>query len=486
MEASVRHDSAHNGFKSLCWEVLQIGGPNALGYVSTLVNEFTNVVMLGRMGNDAALAAVGLGNMMQNCIGLSVAFGLAGSLDTLVSQAYGAGQHNLSVLYYQRCRLLLAVQLVWMIPVLSFSEEILVFIHQDTEVARDAGRYNSASVYGLLAIFQFEVGRKFFQNQTYTAGPAAICWVCSALHVLWCYIFIVHKDLGNHGAGLANVTTWYLNWGLLLCYSAYRAPEMGFRRRDVLGFSPAALRGWGKLLAIGLPSTVQLCCEWWFWEICAIVVGYLGAEALAAHVATLNLIALLFMPTIGFSAATATIAGNAIGAEQPQKAQRVIGICAALNTILWTILAAGIVVFRWVIADMYTKEEGVKRVMQGLLCIFACAGFFDTNQNILGGGLRGIGHQKVASAVYIVGFYGFMLPLGVLLAFPFKTGVQGIWYSFVAGTGSACAFFLWYVRRLDFGDIVAEAKGRMATEQGGEGELSSSMLTPSVTSLMQS
>jgi len=479
MIASVQHESGRHEIKSLCWEVLQIAGPNALGYISTLVNELTNVLMLGRMGNDAALAAAGLGNMMQNCIGLSVAFGLAGALDTLVSQAYGAGQNNLSVLYYQRCRLLLAAQLVWMIPVLSYSEEILVFIHQDTEVARDAGRYNSASVYGLLAVFQFEVGRKFFQNQTYTAGPAAISWFCSALHVLWCYIFVVHKDLGNYGAGLANVTTWYLSWGLLLCYSAYRAPEMGFRRRDVLGFSRAALRGWGKLLVIGIPSTVQLCCEWWFWEMCAIVVGYLGAEALAAHVATNNLISLLFMPTVGFSEATATIAGNAIGAEQPQKAQRVIGVCAAMNTILWTILAACVVCFRHFIAEMYTKEEGVQRVMQSLLCIFAFAGYFDSNQNILGGGLRGIGHQNIASAGYIVGFYGFMLPLGVLLAFPLKIGVQGIWYSFVAGTGSACAFFLWYVRRLDFADVVAEAKVRMAAEEGGEGDLSSSMLTPS-------
>ena len=30
---------------------------------------------------------------------------------------------------------------------------------------------------------------------------------------------------------------------------------------------------------------VQVCSEWWFWEICALVVGYLGPTPLAAHVA---------------------------------------------------------------------------------------------------------------------------------------------------------------------------------------------------------
>ena len=36
----------------------------------------------------------------------------------------------------------------------------------------------------------------------------------------------------------------------------------------------------------------------WFWEICALVIGFLGPTPLAAHVATINLVALLFMPSV--------------------------------------------------------------------------------------------------------------------------------------------------------------------------------------------
>lgn len=62
--------------------------------ISLRLNEFTNTVCLGHVGNQAELAAVGLGNMMQNCFGLSIAFGLTMALDTLVSQAHGAQQHE--------------------------------------------------------------------------------------------------------------------------------------------------------------------------------------------------------------------------------------------------------------------------------------------------------------------------------------------------------------------------------------------------------
>ena len=35
--------------------------------------------------------------------------------------------------------------------------------------------------------------------------------------------------------------------------------------------------------------------EWWFWEICALLVGFLGTVPLAAHVAANQFIALTFM-----------------------------------------------------------------------------------------------------------------------------------------------------------------------------------------------
>eukprot|EP00913_Durusdinium_trenchii_P010991 g10316.t1 len=76
-------------------ELMKIALPTMFSNFLTLLNEFTNTVCLGHVGNDAELAAVGLGNMMQNCFGLSIAFGLSTALDTLVSQAHGAGEHNL-------------------------------------------------------------------------------------------------------------------------------------------------------------------------------------------------------------------------------------------------------------------------------------------------------------------------------------------------------------------------------------------------------
>merc|ERR1719428_756848 len=105
----------------------------------------------------------------------------------------------------------------------------------------------------------------------------------------------------------------------LLCnvYLFFVAPRMGLRRRAVLWLDRAAFHDWIGFTRVAFPSTLQMCSEWWFWEVCALVAGYLGDVALAAHTATLNFVALSFMPVIGMSCSAATLVGNAIGGNQP-------------------------------------------------------------------------------------------------------------------------------------------------------------------------
>lgn len=447
-------------------EILAIALPNIAGYVMTLLNELTNTVVLGHSGSQAALAAVGLANMMQNCVGLSVAFGIAGALDTFVSQAHGAQEHELSCYYFQRCRVLMALQLIWMVPLLWFSGDLLALIHEDRDVALKAGEYNRASVFGLFAIFQFEASRKFLQNREDAVPPALICFATSVLHIGWCAFFVLHLDLGNAGAGYANAITWWTQFLAVSVYLARTARRSGFRKRSVLFVERPGLREWSSFMALALPATVQLCAEWWFWEICALIVGYLGKVALAAHTATLNWVAVCFMPTIGINASTAALVGNALGENLPRKAKTTAWMCVCTNLGSWTLLACGMVFARQPLSEIYSKDPDIQDLMQRLLIIFAAVGYCDSSQNVMGSALRGIGRQGVAAVTYLVAFYGVMLPGGVVAAFPLHAGIYGIWGSFGAGTSIAALIFVRVLCGIDYRSTAAEAARRMERERG--------------------
>ena len=69
-----------------------------------------------------------MGNTLLNITGLSLASGLNGGLETLVSQAYGAGDYKLCGTYLNRSR---AVLMVFYLPVIAFlmnCEAIMVYI----------------------------------------------------------------------------------------------------------------------------------------------------------------------------------------------------------------------------------------------------------------------------------------------------------------------------------------------------------------------
>jgi multidrug resistance protein, MATE family len=66
-----------------------------------------NLIFLGHLNKAELLAGVGVGNMFQNFCGLSIIIGLNGALETLVSQAYGAGNLGLCGIYLNRGRFVL-------------------------------------------------------------------------------------------------------------------------------------------------------------------------------------------------------------------------------------------------------------------------------------------------------------------------------------------------------------------------------------------
>ncbi|CAE8698454.1 unnamed protein product [Polarella glacialis] len=436
---------------------------NLLGFV----NETTNTLFIGHHGSIDELAAVGIGNMLQNCCGLSIGIGLTSAMDTLISQAHGAGEEHLSCIYLQRARVITSLQMIWILPVLLLSDKWLIAIGQDPEVARLAAEYNTASAPFLLLFFHSSASRRFLSAFLRPQAAVVVGAICAVLHVLWCYIFVVCLGLGNRGLGFANGLTWTLRALFMSAYLWWAAPGLGVSRWDVLGLTRDAFRGWSQYMKIALPALLQTCSEWWFFEICALFVGYLGNEALAAHVTTQNFMSLLFMVPIGVSSAAAALTGNALGKGQPALARQTSWLCVAYVLLIWLFLSFFAVLWRDRIAAAYTRDAGVALIVSRLLVVNAVAGIFDGSQTVLGGVFRGLGRLRAASFIYLVCFYMLMLPAALLLAFPLKCGVYGIYYALVVGTGAALAAFALLLSRTRWASLADEARARVTSDKAG-------------------
>ena len=67
-----------------------------------MLMEVINLSMIGQLNNTVLVAAVGMGNMTINMLGLSLIMGFNSALDTLISQGAGAGRLELCGVFRNR------------------------------------------------------------------------------------------------------------------------------------------------------------------------------------------------------------------------------------------------------------------------------------------------------------------------------------------------------------------------------------------------
>jgi len=78
--------------------------------------------------------------------------------------------------------------------------------------------------------------------------------------------------------------------------------------------------------------------------------------------------------------------------------------------------------------------------------------------------------MQLAATVYILAYYGLMLPMSCILSFPMKMGVYGIWYSMLIGTAVATVVFSVSLSRARYAQLAGEAAARMSKEKKEESD----------------
>jgi len=182
-----------------------------------------------------------------------------------------------------------------------------------------------------------------------------------------------------------------------------------------------------QLCRIGLPAAAQIVLEVGAWNTATIAISWLTPIALATHQIALNYASVTYMIPLGISAATSVSVGHAIGAGDPDRARRAGWLGLALGTAF--MILAGIAFFAvpHPLIELYTSDPRVLAVGPTLLMIAAAFQVFDGIQTISTGALRGLGETRAPMLANFLGYWIIGLPIGLILCFPLKHGIYGMW-----------------------------------------------------------
>lgn len=436
--------------------------PISLAFLLQYSLTVASIFCVGHIGKTE-LSAISVAAMVANICGYGVLQGLATSLDTLATQAFGRKDYGMVGFHTQKCTMLMFIVSVPISLVWWFSNPIFILLVGDERLASLASQYLRVLMVGIPGYTVFEVAKHYLQAQGIFHASTNVLIVCAPINLALNYILVWNKHIGMGfiGAPIAVVTTDYLMATLSILYVKYINGKQCWQ-----GFSNESFRNWEQMARLGFAGVIALETEWLAFEILTLAAARLGTTELAAQtvLATIGILAYQIPASIGISASTRV--GNLLGAQLQQAAVIASNTYMLASFFFGSINCLVLFFARNHIGKLFTSDKDVVAVIAQVTPVVSLYQINDCISAVTGGILRGQGRQSISGWANLILYYFVALPLGMFLAFHQKLGLAGIWMGIVVALFSVSALQVYFVRASNWEQVMKNAlENDSATEE---------------------
>jgi MATE family, multidrug efflux pump len=397
-----------------------------IGWMSMVI---VDTMMVGRLPYSAeAIGAVSISSSLF----IVFAFfgeGLLIGLDTLVSQAFGAGKREdchrslINGIYLSFALAPFLAIPVWILP--NYFERFGV-THPVAVLAAPYMRTLSAGLVPLLLYFAV---RRTLQGMNMVRPIAFALVTANLVNLAGNYVMIYGKlgfrAYGVTGSGIATaISRTYLALVLVVYLLWYDSKHKTELLKTPVQPDLSRIK---QLVWLGFPAAIQLTAEVSVFALVASLIARLGAIAQAGHQIALNTVAFTYMVPLGLSSAAAVRVGQALGRRSPVDAKNAGNTAIFLGASFMSLMSVVLLVFPRYIARIYTNDTTVIRAAVTLLAAGAAFQLFDGIQTVCTGALRGTGDTRTPMACHFSAYWCLGLPLGAWLCFRRHWGALGLW-----------------------------------------------------------
>jgi MATE family multidrug resistance protein len=350
-------------------------------------------------------------------------------LDTLVSQAFGAGQREdchrslVNGIYISLALTPLLAAPVWGLQLL------LTRMGIDSAMLGLAIPYTKVLAVGLLPLLLYFAVRRCLQAMDLVRPVAFALITANVVNVFGNYALVYGHfgapAMGAIGSGWSTALSRTYMAAVLVAYLLW----YDHKHRTELLKTPidVDLKRIKRLITLGYPAAVQFTLESGVFGLATTLIARLGAVPLASHQIALNTVAFTYMVPLGISSAAAVRVGQAIGRKDPAGAGDAGGTAILLGAAFMGCASAALLIFPRAIALIYTPDESIIHSTRMLLAAGAAFQLFDGIQTVATGALRGTGDTRTPMLCHFFAYWILGLPLGAWLCFERHWGAIGLW-----------------------------------------------------------
>ncbi|GIK83086.1 MAG: MATE family efflux transporter [Pseudorhodoplanes sp.] len=428
-------------------ETLKLAWPMAMTQLGQVAMMTSDLALIGRLGDHVVAAAALAHTILFSAFVLGM--GLVSAVAPLAAQAFGARDPRM-------VRRALRVGL-WAAAILGLpltlaqlhGYDLLLVLGQDQDAAAIAARYLWGLAWSLIPAWWF-IGLRSFMGAVNRPEPALwITLIAIPANAALAYVLIYGAfELPGMDVLGAGIATTLVN--LAMCVAAiwicYAQPP--FRKYRVLGrFWRADWPLFGKLLVIGAPISGTFALEYGLFAAAALLMGWLGTTALAAHQIALQTAAVMFMVPFGISMAATVRVGHAVGRRNAAAARSAGFIAIWLGAAFMLAMTLLVIGLRDTIPALFlggaTEASETAALAATLLLVGASFFIADGVQTIGAGSLRGLNDTRVPLVFSAVCFWAIGFTSSYGLGFPLGFGAIGVWIGFTIGLAAYALLLVW-------------------------------------------
>jgi len=404
-------------------------------------------MFLGHLG-PKELASGSLSNVW--LLGTSIlASGLVFGMDTLGSQAYGAGNFGLVGIVLQNALFSLTFFSIPVMFLWFFTEDVLILMGQNPELASMCGIYSRILLPSLWPLLYYQALQRYLQVQG-NVYPALIVGAVSFIaNIIFNYLFIFSIGMGFIGSPIATMVSrflvplflWLYIWKRKIHKKTWQgwSSEMYSIKRLKIFFKYAIFGG------------LMIAIEVWGFESAGLFVGLFQSPILiSVHTIVLNTLLISFLVPLSLSVGASIRIGNLLGEGEPIRAKRTVQIASIITGGCMLINAIGMVTLGKVYAQAYTTNLEVIVLVGNLMWLAALVTIFDGLQTVQGGFLRGIGYQNYGTLMNFIGYYLIAIPSYAVLGIVLGWSLFGMWIGLLTAVVFICLGNFLFLVRINF------------------------------------
>ena len=376
-----------------------------------------------------AVATIGLTESMITLV-YAVAIGLSMAATAIVARrigekdAEGASKAAVQVIF-----LGIAVAFVIMIIGILYSKELLALMGAEPDLIEEGYGYTKVLMGGNMTIMLLFLINAIFRG----AGNASIAmWtliLSNGLNIILDPIFIFGLGpipaFGVEGAAIATTIgrgTAVL-FQLFILFKGYGIIKIRFRNLIL------DLKVMINLIKVSLGGISQFLIGTSSWVFLMRIMSEFGSEVLAGYTIAIRVMMFTLMPAWGLSNAAATLVGQNLGANEPERAEISVWRTGKYNAAFMALVSIVYLVFGAEIISLFNDTPRV--VEYGSLClrIIAAGYVFYGYGMVIIQSFNGAGDTKTPTYINFVCFWLIQLPFAYLIGLNLNAGPIGVFWA---------------------------------------------------------